>query len=319
MKIYQRFNLRFLLLCLSGLLGCMIGCTSLKSYDTIPFKKLPLPPGTVRIAPNLFFDRSEMTNIGYREFLVWHKNIYGKNSDEYKRLLPKNDVWKNLHPGYWALDTSYYCTFDFDDYPAVGISFEQATIYSKWRSDRVMQMLLCQRSIIPYSNTLNKDSIFTIEKYFTGNYLGIKPDPRLPYYPEYSLPDSSTFRQVLAYDDSVRTKKNTWRYKSGCCLELLTEIHCLQNITPHSVDQPFGIIPTKISYCQECKPIHFIHHLQGNVREMTSTENSIFGRSFLHACSTPVDLYTNDSNYINAYTGFRNVCQYKRWDSTIRR
>lgn len=299
---------------LSGIIiTSLSACVGLRQGQLYPMKKLPVPPGTICIAPNVFFDQFELTNIGYREYLAWIKGAYGENSEEYKSQIPDKNVWRNLHPAYAFLDTIYLTYFEFDYHPAVGISFEQATKYSKWRSDRVMEVLLYHNNIIQFDPSRPKDTIFTIEKYFSGNFMGIKPDPRFPYYPEYVLPDSNHYRKALLFADSVRAKTSKRRFSSGCCKELIQNVHCLNNILNKTSEIPFGEIPTTLTEChQQCEG-NFIHRLEDNVRELTADRNVKFGRCFLNTCQTLVYLIRIDTKDVNAYTGFRNVCSYKIW------
>jgi formylglycine-generating enzyme required for sulfatase activity len=76
------------------------------------------PPGTIRIQ-DLYVDKTELHNIHWKEFLYYQKQSL--DSVEYQKLLP---------------DTANFLfqKSEFDYYPLVMISLEQAEAYCEWRS-----------------------------------------------------------------------------------------------------------------------------------------------------------------------------------------
>jgi formylglycine-generating enzyme len=135
--------------------------------------------------------------------MYWMKRAYGVNSNEYKSILPDSNQWLKLNIDYSTLDTCYFKHKEFRGYPVIGVSNEQAKKYSKWRSDRVMSYMLVAHGIIKLKTDI-KDSLFTTEKYFAGNYYSIKPNSYFSIYPVYSLPDSTIntttgFRNICTY------------------------------------------------------------------------------------------------------------------------
>ncbi|MGI6319873.1 MAG: SUMF1/EgtB/PvdO family nonheme iron enzyme [Bacteroidales bacterium] len=272
----------------------------------------PTPPGTIKIANNLYFDKTELTNISYLEFMFWTKKIFGTNSDEYNSILPDTNVWSMLNIGYASLDTFYLRHPAYRDFPVVGVSYEQATAYSKWRSDRVMEYLLIKKEIIPYIPTPPKDSVFTIDKYFLGQYYGVQPNQQFLIYPYYSLPDSITYTQASLYADSLNAKNYKYCRKKFCADLLLTESNCIENKTNKTEASPYGPDPTMATTCVFCKK-ELITHLKGNVREMTNIKGQFYGSSFIDSCKTPNNIFRQDTLLINSYTGFRNICEYRQW------
>lgn len=266
----------------------------------------PMPPGTVKLENNLYFDKVEITNFYYLEFLVWTERMYGVNSPEYKSIFPDTTVWGQYDSNCTYLNTLYLRHPYYRKYPLVGISYEQAKAFSKWRSDRVMEYLLIKEGLIPRIPKPPKDSIFTIERYFKGQFYGIKPDPRFLVYPYYSLPDSVTYKKALSLADSINSKNFKYCIRKSCLPGLISG-NCFEN------NQNYIFANSK--YCQKSlikKPV--IIHLKGNVREMTNIKGVFFGRSFMDSCNTPVYIFRQDSSFVNTYTGFRNMCVYKKWE-----
>lgn len=83
------------------------------------------PFGTQKVknVDNLYIDCSEVTNIGWMEYLYFIKNEYGENSPQYKAALPDTTLtgYSFKHPSY-------------RNYPVVGITYEQALDYAQWRT-----------------------------------------------------------------------------------------------------------------------------------------------------------------------------------------
>ncbi len=86
-------------------------------------------------------DKTEFSNINYKEYLHFKKTRY-TNQYFYTNALPDTLVWMGLDTCLRDLGSTYLRSQDFDDYPVVGVSIIQAENYSRWRRDRVLEMLL---------------------------------------------------------------------------------------------------------------------------------------------------------------------------------
>lgn len=104
-------------------------------------KKEFLPPGTVKINDTLFADEVEINNGGWLEFEFVTKQKFGVNSPEHKAVLPDTLVWRQKYFDNEPYVKYYYRHPAYRDYPVVGISYEQAVAYCKWRTERVKEFM----------------------------------------------------------------------------------------------------------------------------------------------------------------------------------
>jgi hypothetical protein len=166
----------------------LISCKT--SKNQVNLNTFENPPGTLKIADNLYFDQTEIRNIDYLEFLHWTKTVYGIQSIEYTSIYPDTSLWSQLNENYRTLDTNYLTHPIFRKLSVLGVSNQQAVKFAAWRSDRVMEFMLIRDGILKHKILQKGDSPFTIEKYFTGKYDNIKPSHDFQYYPQYMLLDS---------------------------------------------------------------------------------------------------------------------------------
>lgn len=113
-----------------------------------PPKKAFVPPGTVKINDTLYFDEAEVTNFCWREFENWIKAKYGANSKEHINTLPDTLVWRQKNSSNEPYVQYYYRHPAYKDYPVIGISYEQAVAYCKWRTERVKEFIYLSKKNI---------------------------------------------------------------------------------------------------------------------------------------------------------------------------
>lgn len=99
---------------------------------------------TVSIA-NFYMDETEITNNDYREFLFDMKKKV--SADSLLKLEPSEAVWSSAM-SFNDLYQSYYFRFPgFNFYPVAGVSWKQANVYSKWRTEFVQDLVREERGI----------------------------------------------------------------------------------------------------------------------------------------------------------------------------
>lgn len=104
-------------------------------FSSFNRKNLFVPTGMVKIKElGLFVDKTEILNKHWAEYLRFTEIKFGKNTDEYKSILPDMQIWNNLYRGNIENYNSEYANM-----PVIGISKDQAKAYCKWRSERVFE------------------------------------------------------------------------------------------------------------------------------------------------------------------------------------
>jgi len=96
-----------------------------------------IPPGTVLLTPEFGVDVLEMRNIDYFRFMKYTEQIYGKNSSQYKRIIPDKTVWKSYDFNGQDLSNLYFSDNNFLNHPLVGVSYDQAVLYCEWRTEYI--------------------------------------------------------------------------------------------------------------------------------------------------------------------------------------
>lgn len=103
-----------------------------------------------RITVNSFLmDRTEISNINYLEYLNWTYRMFAeKDIQLYKRALPDTLVWREELAYNEPLVENYLRHPSYMNYPVVGVSWEQARDFCKWRTNRVNEVILIDKQIL---------------------------------------------------------------------------------------------------------------------------------------------------------------------------
>ena len=292
----------------------LAACSSIQKSNRQNYYLHIIPPNGVKIGENLYYDQTEVTNLDYREFMWWTYRIMGDKSDEYLATIPDTNVWKDFDSCLKTKMRYYLRTSEFEEYPVVGITQKQAEMYSKWRSDRVFEYILIKYGIIKTDPGQKKESCFTIERYFNGTYHNLKPDPDFKYYPEYSLPTTAEWIKALRYADSVEQaylkkcnsktgkelKKNWPEFRSDIIPCINDSFKTIPVLIVHS-----GLVP------ERRQPLY---NLRGNVSEITSENQVSIGGGWANKRQEILANNIFQAKKPNAWTGFRNVCEWKEWN-----
>ena len=130
----------------------------------------------VRVQVRSFFlDATEVTNLMYLEYLDWLERIYKKAEGEYRNVyfaaVPDTMVWRNPLGFNEDMVNNYLRHPAFRDYPVVGVSWQQAVNFAKWRSNRVNERVLENEGYIERGVSIQIDSITPGKQFNTQTYL----------------------------------------------------------------------------------------------------------------------------------------------------
>ena len=122
---------------------------------------------------SFYMDETEVSNINWKEYLYWTKRVYQSYPQVYIDALPDTLVWREELSFNEPLIQAYFRHPSYDDYPVVGVSWEQSQEFCKWRSDRANEGLLIERGILNNNTLEQADSeSFDSESYLAGQYEG---------------------------------------------------------------------------------------------------------------------------------------------------
>lgn len=136
---------------------------------------------------SFYMDETEVANVDWREYLYWIQRNFPDDYEYYYNALPDTLVWRRPLSYNEPYVTNYFRHPAFQDYPVVGITWEQAVAYCEWRSDRVNEQILRDRgSLINYkalatnkgkskgavTTTSTTTDPFNTDVYLNGQYRG---------------------------------------------------------------------------------------------------------------------------------------------------
>ncbi len=260
------------------------------------------PPGTVQIFENFFFNQHEITNIDWKEYQSWIKTYGpGEESEQFKSTVLDTTVWGNrknnglviydlegniIDSVVWRdlaygekYNEPYVKTYHhhpaYNNYPVVGVRYDQAVAYCKWRTMIVKENLKKTQPNLEFPNF----------KY------------RLPKKVEWELIAKTGFDRpkmikVAQKKDISYPKMYNLRYQVS---------------EPQFVDRKRVIMPAP---AESYYPNEYgMYHLIGNVAEMVEERGIAKGGSWAHQFDDMV--YSMDYIYKapGAWIGFRCVCE----------
>lgn len=129
-------------------------------------------PRRVTIA-SFYMDEHEVRNIDWLEYLSWLQRVFVSYPEEYRKALPDTLVWREQLAYNEPMVTNYLRFPSYAEYPVVGVSWEQATEYCIWRTDRVNEQLLVEKNVLAHDPENQKDeNNFNTDAYLASQYTG---------------------------------------------------------------------------------------------------------------------------------------------------
>ena len=98
-------------------------------------------------------DQYEVSNKKYRTYIHWLEKIFvpiGRDSIV-RAALPDSTVWKTDLSYNDPMVEGYFRSSVFNDYPVVGVTWEQANDYCRWKTDRSNEQTLLKYKLIDAS------------------------------------------------------------------------------------------------------------------------------------------------------------------------
>lgn len=134
---------------------------------------------------SFYMDETEVRNVDYREFVYWMQRAYG---DEYPEkvaeIYPDTNAWRDKLAWREGFVDFYFQSPVYDDYPVVGVSWEQASQYCIWRTDRVNERILVDAGVIALDQTeLRAETAFRTDVYLAGRFTGETKEGLTDYNP----------------------------------------------------------------------------------------------------------------------------------------
>lgn len=123
---------------------------------------------------SFYMDETEVRNVDYREYVYWMQRAYGEEYPERVRdIYPDTNCWRDKLAWREGFVDFYFQSPIYDQYPVVGVSWEQASKYCIWRTDRVNEKILVDAGIIVLDMTeLRGETAFQTDVYLAGQYRG---------------------------------------------------------------------------------------------------------------------------------------------------
>lgn len=124
---------------------------------------------------SFFMDEAEVTNLEYLFYLQYLERVYPPSDDNYRKIyqsaLPDTLVWRDALGFNELLTETYLRHPSYSDYPVVGVSWNQATEYCKWRTDRVNEKILMDKGVLKSLFELDSVTVEGKNRFDTGTYL----------------------------------------------------------------------------------------------------------------------------------------------------
>jgi len=150
---------------------------------------------------SFYMDQTEVRNIDWLEYLYYLQRVYRQYPQVYKKALPDTLCWRKSL-AYNEPYVKYYLRSPaFQDYPVVGVTWEQANDFCVWRTDRVNENILVAKGIQKENPTESGANSFNTDAYYAGQYEGLV---------KKNLPD---------LDPSKKGKTRAVRMQDGILLE----------------------------------------------------------------------------------------------------
>jgi gliding motility-associated lipoprotein GldJ len=138
-------------------------------YDLIDKKR--------RSIASFYMDETEVSNQDWRDYLTWIRIHYPADKEAYYNALPDTLVWRRPLSANEPYVTAYFRHTAYQDYPVVGVTWEQANDYCDFRTNAVNETILRETGRLADWKTASNDGKkvpppFNLELYENGQQRG---------------------------------------------------------------------------------------------------------------------------------------------------
>src|SRR6195952_2611936 len=105
--------------------------------------------------PSFYMDETEVANQDWLDYLHWINVTYPQDHELYYNALPDTLVWRKPLSYNEPYVDNYLRHPAFQDYPVVGVTWDQAQDYCTWRTDRTNENILRERGNLVTWKDLN--------------------------------------------------------------------------------------------------------------------------------------------------------------------
>jgi gliding motility-associated lipoprotein GldJ len=156
---------------------------------------------------SFYLDQKEVSNKNYKDYLHWLEKVYMPTNQDsiVNQARPDTLVWRSELAYNEPMVEAYFRHPSFNDYPVVGISWDQANEYCKWRTDRANEKLLTKLGYIDAKNDANKPlgaNNFNKEAYLTDEY-NVAPTNKISNKKAKKGEDAPKLK--ISFEDGVMT------------------------------------------------------------------------------------------------------------------
>lgn len=245
-------------------------------------KRLKAPPGTVLLKDKLYIDKTEVGNVHWREF-IFHLQLSNDTTLSIK-MLPDSTVWDEK---VFTHCEFYFRHPSFNFYPVVGISYEQAVEFCKWRSDRVNELFVKDPRLNPFPGKHYLYRLPTKEEW----ELAAAGKLNISEYP-YGYKDTTARKGVWKGSSLFNYKYESTKRKPS----INNEVERSALTSPLTAYLPNG---------------YGLYNMIGNVSEIISEKGIAKGGSYNSTLEECKIQYQQSYTKPEAWLGFRCVCEVK--------
>jgi gliding motility-associated lipoprotein GldJ len=98
--------------------------------------------------PSFYMDETEVSNQDWIDYLHWISMTFPDDRELYYNALPDTLVWRSPLSYNEPYVDNYLRHPAFQDYPVVGVTWDQAKEYCAWRTDRVNEHILQDKGLL---------------------------------------------------------------------------------------------------------------------------------------------------------------------------